>query len=235
MASFPQVRRILRMHSAHRTVGVSGLASSFRPCCWTEPLLAAEPPAAPMRVLLVSGFNDCCKHAALAAFERILLDRRDVRCEYVDLAAAETEGLADADCAVVFGRGLQIVGDWSAFDADAGTVPIFVSAKMGLSPLTPRAGDRTAMKVEVADAARWHPVLDGVGPFVSRDGIRAIGHLRANTTYLLIRRLADRVEPVAWVRHGDRRAVCTSLGCADDFGQPEFVRLVLNALDWVRR
>ena len=45
MASFPQVRRILRMHSAHRTVGVSGLASAFRPCCWTEPLLAAEPPA----------------------------------------------------------------------------------------------------------------------------------------------------------------------------------------------
>jgi hypothetical protein len=228
MAEYSQVRRILRMHPAHRTVGVSGVAPSFRPCCRTDRLLDAEPAAAPLRVLLVSGCNNCRHDAALAAFERILLDRRDVRCERVDLASAGRKGLADADCAVLFGRGLQIVGHWSAFEADAADGSQI--AEDGF-----QAGDPTATRVEVAGAARWHPVLDGVGPFISRHGVSAVAHPRMNATYLLIRRLADRVAPVAWTRHGENRAVCTSLGCAEDFGQPEFVRLLLNALDWVRR
>jgi hypothetical protein len=237
MASFSQDRRILRVHPAHRTVGVSGVASSFRPCGLSEPLFAAEPAAEPMRILLVSGRDDGRNRAALAAFEQTVLGARNVQCERVDLAVAERKGLADADCAVVFGRGLQIVGHWSAFDADAiaGNVPVLTSAKMGLSALAPQDNDRTATNVEIAGAACWHPVLDGVGPFVSRNVASTIAHRRTNTTYLLIVRSADRVMPVAWARDGDDRAVCTLLGHAEDFGQPEFVRLLQNALEWVRR
>jgi len=108
---------------------------------------------------------------------------------------------------------------------------------MGLSPLALPFQDnnRTATRIEVADAARWHPVLDGVGPFVSRNIVSTIAHPRGNTTCLLIGRLADGIVPVAWARHGDKRAVCTLLGDAEDFGQSEFVRLLQNALEWVRR
>lgn len=158
-----------------------------------------------MRVLLVSGSGG--DRAALAAFERILQDGRDVWCERVDLTTAEREGLAGADCAVVFGRGLQIIGHWSAFDADAAD--------------DFQEGDCTAARVELGNAARWHPVLKGVGPFVLK-GVPTIDCLRMDTTNLLIQRTAERVVPIVWARHGERRAVCTSLGRADDFRQPEF-------------
>jgi hypothetical protein len=235
MANFSQVRRILRLHPAHRTVGISGVASSFRPCYQFEPPSAIEPASAPMRVLLVSDFSDHRTDVALTAFERILLDRRNVRCRRVDLASADRKHPAGADCAVVFGLGLQIIGHWTAFKADAETAPVFAAAKAGQPPLMSQTGDRTAMKIEVADAARWHPVLDGVGPFIASHGIDAEARPHMNSTYLLIRRMADRVVPVAWARHGENRAVHTLLGHAEDFRQPEFTRLLLNALDWVRR
>ena len=109
MADFSQARRILYMHPAHRTVGVSGVASSFRPCRPVERPSSDEPAAALMRVSLVSRMTD---NRSVAAFERILAENGDVQCNRVDLASAERKALADADCAVVFGRGLQIVGRW---------------------------------------------------------------------------------------------------------------------------
>jgi hypothetical protein len=223
MADIPQVRRILRMHAAHRTVGVWGVSSPFRSSCRSEPLLAAEPAAATMRVLLAPAFDDGRNHAALAAFERILLGGRRVRCERVDLADVEMALLADADCAVVFGRCLQIVGRWSAFDADADAVAESADRDSGCA----------AAKIELSDAACWHPVLDGVGPFVSRIGVPALARLCMNATSLLIARLSNKVVPVVWARHGDNRAVCTSLSNAEDLRQPQLARLLQNAIDWV--
>jgi hypothetical protein len=115
-----------------------------------------------------------------------------------------------------------------------GTVPFFASARTGLSSLPPQAGDLTAMKIELSNAARWHPVLDGVGPFISHHVAFAEIHPHKNSTYLLIRRTADQVVPVAWARHGENRAVYTLLDHSEDFRQPEFVRLLLNAIEWVK-
>lgn len=222
MADSTQTRRILRMHAAHRTVGVSGIASSFRPCSRVEPHPTAEPDAATMRVSLVSCFNDGRSRAAIAAFERILLKTHNVDCERVDLASVEMTGLGDADCAIVFGRGLQIVGQWSAFDADDITEEGLVEH------------DHGTMNVELAAAARWHPVLDGVRPFSCRSGLPHVAHVRMDTTNLLIGRRAGSIVPIAWTRHGDERAFCTVLGDFEDFGHSEFVRLLLNAIEWVR-
>jgi type 1 glutamine amidotransferase len=42
--------------------------------------------------------------------------------------------------------------------------------------------------------------------------------------------------PVAWVWGGRRgRVFFTSLGSADDFRKPDFVRLVVNAIEWIGR
>jgi hypothetical protein len=239
MSDSSKVRRILRVHSAHRTVGVSGLALPYGSCRRSERPSAFEPEIEPVRVMLVSDLADRCDHAALAAFERILLGRCNVECLRAPLAVAEVRGLAGADCAVVFGRCLQIVGHWSAFDTDAaaetGTVPTLAPAKMGLSPLPPRDANCGTTRVELADAARWHPLLDGVGPFTVSGGASAAANLRREAAILLVTRLADGIVPVAWSRHGDHRAVCTLLGRAEDFEQPRFVRLLMNAIEWVSR
>jgi len=222
MADFSQARRILHMHPAHCTVGVSGVASSFRPCRPVERPSSDEPAAALMRVSLVSRMTDNRRVAAMAAFERILAENGDVQCDRVDLASAEREGLANADCAVVFGRGLQIVGRWSAFDADAIEDGGF------------EEDDGFETEVEIAAAARWHPVVDGVGPFIARNGFSHFPHLHRNVTHLLVRKWAGRVFPVAWACQGDGRAFCTLLGHPEDFRRREFVWLLLNALEWVR-
>jgi type 1 glutamine amidotransferase len=173
-----------------------------------------------MRVSLVSRMTD---NRSVAAFERILAENGDVPCNRVDLASAEREGLANADCAVVFGRGLQIVGRWSAFDADAIEQGDFGEDE----------GSET--EVEIAAAARWHPVVDGVGPFIARNRSSHSFHLHTDVTHLLVRKWAGRVFPVAWARQGDGRAFCTLLGHPEDFRRREFVRMLLNAIEWVRR
>jgi hypothetical protein len=214
MADFSQTRRILRLHPAHGTVGV---ASLFRPC------RDVEPTSLPIRVLLVSGLDNHHNDAAITAFERIVLNERNAECERVDLADVERHGLADADCAVVFGHGLQIVGQWSAFEAHLERFPLPLPMENAAS-----------LKIEAADAARWHPVLDGVGPFVSHRHVPAELRPPRNSTCLLVRRMTDRVVPVAWAQHGENRSVFTVLGHAEDFRQPAFARLLLNALEWVR-
>ena len=223
MADSSQVRRILYMHPAHRTVGVSGIASSFRQDRPADRPDADELAAVPLRVLLLSHARDDRGHAALTAFERILAARGDMRCNRIDLAAAKAGDLFDADCVVAFGRGIQIVGRWSASDANAIEDAVFEEA------------EGFEIEVEIAAAARWHPAVEGVGPFVARKGFSCPPHIPANAAPLLVRRWAGRVYPVAWARQGNDRAFCTTLGHPDDFRRQAFVRLLLNAIEWVGR
>ncbi|OHB83245.1 MAG: hypothetical protein A2V98_01910 [Planctomycetes bacterium RBG_16_64_12] len=45
--------------------------------------------------------------------------------------------------------------------------------------------------------------------------------------------LDDRVEPLTWTRtHGDRRVVYVGLGHPDDFRDPQFRQLLVNAVFW---
>jgi hypothetical protein len=221
MAGFSQVRRILHVHAAHRTVGVSGVASSFRPASRDEASPFAELAGQPLRVSLVCRFDDRGALAALAAFERILFEKRNIWCERVELPTAESEGLGNADCAVVFGRGLQIVSRWVDVDAEA-------IAGDGFEGVT-----GIATQVEIAPAADWHPVVDGIGPFMVFNSPAPMAGRHTDATSLLVRRGAGAIFPVAWVRQSGGRAFGTQLGRAEDFRQPEFVRLLLNAVDWV--
>jgi hypothetical protein len=220
MDSFSQVRRILHMHPAHRTVGVSGVAAPFRvgfPLQFQSADGAAD---TLVRISLVPCTADRRIAAAMAAFERILAGSSTLRCDRVSFATAEKEGLGEADCAVVFGRGLQVVGRWSAVDAGSVASGDFEGEE----------GFET--EVEVAPAARRHPVVDGVGTFIARRGVSQFSHSHQNVTCLLVRKWADRVFPVAWARESDGRAFYTSLGHPDDFRRREFVRLLWNAIQW---
>jgi hypothetical protein len=222
MSNFPKVRRILRLHAAHRTVGVSGVASPLCARSRGEPFSTLEPETQPLTVLLVSASDDHRSRAASAAFERTLLGRGDVQCERVDLAMARIRGLARCECAIVFGQGLQVVGHWSAFEAESLDNEI-------------REGGRALARIEVADSVRWHPLLDGVDSFTVPGGVPASVNIPVDATPLLVARSAHGIVPVAWARHGDDRSVYTLLGQVENSEQPEFVRLLLNAIEWVRR
>ncbi len=207
------------MHAAHRSVGVSGVAAPFRAGCPLEFPLAGEPRDVPVRVCLVPCATDRRIVASMTAFERILVGNGAWHCNRVDFATVEIEGLADADCAVVFGRGLQIVGRWSAIDADV----------IGLDGFQEEGFD---MEVEIAAAARRHPVVDGVGTFIARHGFSHSSHFYPDSTCLLVGKWEDEAFPVAWAQQCDGRAFYTLLGHPQDFRCRGFVRLLLNAMEW---
>lgn len=215
MADSPQVRRILYMHPAHRSVGVSGFASSFRSSRPAESLEKAE-----LRVLLVPAANDRRIAAAIEAFEQSVARNTDLHCERADFSAGARR-LANADCAIVFGRGLQIVGHWSDLDAD----------------LVEAGGweDSEAFdaEVEAASAARQHQLVQGVGRFIAVYQPAYLSSLHQDITCLLVRRWAGREFPVAWAQEHAGRAFYTVLGASHDFRRREFVRLLQNAIEWI--
>jgi hypothetical protein len=208
------------MHAAHRSVGVSGIAS-IRQRPSVERPWCGEPATASMRVSLVSRAYHNQSLAAMAAFERVLAGSSNLECHRLDLATAEADGLGDADCGIVFGRGLQILSRWSAFHAK-----LFACGGV-------EEDDGIETEIEVAAAARWHPVVDGVGRFIARSKPFYFAHFRAEERDVLVGKWRGEAFPVGWVRQGSSRAFYTSLGHPKDFRRREFVRLLLNAIEWV--
>jgi hypothetical protein len=207
------------MHAAHRSVGVSGGASAFRPYSVRRPS-DREPAATPIRVLLVPRSGNRQIVAAMRALERILAGNRGLHCKRLSNATADVEGLADADCAVVFGRGLQIVGRWSAVDAEIAAEGRFDE------------DESFETEVEIAAGARRHPVVDGISTFIARQRSSHSSHLPPDSICLLVRKWAGREFPVAWAHESEGRAFYTTLGHPDDFRSREFARLLLNAIEW---
>ena len=99
------------------------------------------------------------------------------------------EGLEDAECVLVFHRGLRVrvARHWSELDATSLLADASVhnpGTGSFVGPLRAEVGScrliangdgpifaGLAAKIEIAKAARWHPVVAGVEPFVCRNGV----------------------------------------------------------------
>jgi len=89
--------------------------------------------------------------------------------------------------------------------------------------------------VTTASKAKNHPILEDVQlPFTSNGSLYEVRPLRRSTTRLLIGTIPDKEpEPVAWTnRYKRARVFYTSLGHADDFNNPEFRKMLINAVFW---
>ncbi len=89
--------------------------------------------------------------------------------------------------------------------------------------------------VTIAARADSHPILAGVQmPFTSNGSLYEVRPLTNSTTRLLIGTIPDKEpEPVAWTnKYGNSRVFYTSLGHPDDFQNPHFRRLLINAVFW---
>jgi type 1 glutamine amidotransferase/nicotinamidase-related amidase len=86
-----------------------------------------------------------------------------------------------------------------------------------------------------APQAAGHPILKGVElPLLSGSSLYKTGPLVAGTQLLLVGTIPDQQsEPVAWTnRCKNSRVFYTSLGSPDDFQNPQFRRLLINAAFW---
>ena len=89
--------------------------------------------------------------------------------------------------------------------------------------------------VTPADGTERHPILAGIRtPFTSISSLYEVSPLAKSTKTLLIGAIPDKEpEPVAWTnRKGKSRVFYTSLGHVDDFKNPQFRRLLINAVFW---
>ncbi|SHE45740.1 Trehalose utilisation [Fodinibius roseus] len=89
--------------------------------------------------------------------------------------------------------------------------------------------------VAVAPGAADHPILEGFEPiqWQSTGNIYLIRLLDDQARVLLSGMAGDHVNPVAYTRRaGDSRVFYTSLGYPDDFEEPRYRNLLINAIDW---
>jgi type 1 glutamine amidotransferase len=78
-----------------------------------------------------------------------------------------------------------------------------------------------------------HPVLEGVNEFTSHGSLYANTPIAEDTTLLMTAEIPDHIEPVAWVRmNNGGRTFYTSLGHQQDFREPDFLRVIANAVLW---
>jgi type 1 glutamine amidotransferase len=89
-------------------------------------------------------------------------------------------------------------------------------------------------KVEIVAKAKDHPVLRGVQPFASQGSLYKNADVAKDVEVLLQGSIpGEKAQPMAWTRlHKGGRIFYTSLGHQKDFEEPNFVRLLANALYW---
>ncbi len=247
-------RRKFFMHSAHKTIGVSAGLAALQSCDLRR-FAAEEPSRQRLRLCLVSGSVLYKSDEALTTLQKHLADFDEVSCSRAFRQAKDDlpglEALEQSDCMLLFTRRMTIDGQQleciKRYCRRGGAVVGVRTASHGLEnwptfDTEVFGGDyqghysNESTEVRIVEAAKDHPVLAGVEPFCSRGTLYKNPDLAPDTTVLLAGSADGHVHPVAWTRPYRRgRVFYTSLGHLDDFRQPGFLRLLVNAIYWTTR
>lgn len=123
------------------------------------------------------------------------------------------------------GKHAEGLAEWQEFDRDV----------LG-GNYTGHHGNGLKTTIAAADSGRGHPVLDNVSPvsLVGNGSLYKVSPLAKTAQPLLVGSIPGQsAEPVAWTHsYGNSRVFYTSLGHPDDFRDPEFRRLLTNAVFW---
>jgi putative membrane-bound dehydrogenase-like protein len=216
----------------------------------------AKKDAGPLRVCLVSGSLEYQSDASLAALQKYVEKDFPVRCTRAFRKADDDlpglENLKTCDVMLLFTRRLTITGkqldavkqycragkpivavrtashafqNWPALDKEV--LGGNYQGHYGAGPV---------VRVQIAAAAKNHPVLAGVKPFTSAGSLYKNPGLARDITLLLVGSIPGHTEPVAWTRrHKGGRVFYTSLGHPKDFQDGDFRRLLVNALFWTAK
>ena len=218
-------QRRWHVHPAHAVVGVSILPSVFRSVGPREAWLA-DGRRRRLVLRLICGELDGRSAVRLFQCQRLFQDRlkADCRLSFVDLAEglSQVGPVVPTDCTVLLVQGITILRTDCDLEAEL------------LAAAHATACDWEPGEMAVAPAGLSHPLLNGVGPFLSRSGMPTPTGAGRGGVALLLGRKNGLSRPVAWAREsGGERMFHTALGCADDFSQPEFCRILARAVRWV--
>jgi type 1 glutamine amidotransferase len=115
--------------------------------------------------------------------------------------------------------------DWPAFVAD-----ILGCENRGYGP------QESGVDVSVIPEGANHPIIKDIQTkqWHSEGSIYQVAPLLdKEATVLLIGKMNDKTEPVAWTRiAGKNKVFYTSLGYPSDFNKPQFITLLINGIKW---
>ena len=239
------------MHSAHKTVGVSAGLAALRSCDPADLAVAGEARRT-LRVCLLSACPHYDSDRSLAAFEKYVEKHAKIKCSRVftkkkdDLPGLEI--LDKSDCLLLFARRMTIKGEQleqiKRYCRRGGAIVGVRTASHAFQNWLEMdkevlGGDyqghfgNKLTEVSIVEAAKDHPVLEGVKPFGSRGTLYKNPQIAKDATVLLTGTFPGQTFPVAWVRpHRGGRVFYTSLGHQLDFRDPSFLRLLRNAITW---
>lgn len=214
----------------------------------------AADPARPLKVCILSGCDTYQSEESLPPFQAFLEANYHVQCTRLVKQSVDNlpglEQLDDCDVVLVFIKRMKLSGEqleqfkayalsgkpivgvrtashavqtWLEFDQD-----VLGGNYHGHHPVEP------VTQIEVAADAGKHPILAGVTLTSVHDALyKNEGHA-ADINILLTGSIADQpVEPIAWTREtSGGRVFYTSLGAQDTFEDPNFRRMLANALFW---
>ena len=208
----------------------------------------------PLKVCIVSGAGEYEANESCAFFKALLEKRYAVTCTHIRSAdKAESlpgiEALKEADLLFVFLRRtspeaghLRIIQDWCKAGRPVMGVRTashafqnwlaFDKEVLG-GNYTGHYGGGVAAEVHFAEKAKDHPILAGLTPFASPYSLYKNTGLAGDVTLLATATAKGKTEPVAWTRlHNGGRVFYTSLGGPEDFRNPNFQRMLTNAVFW---
>lgn len=247
-------RRKFFMHSAHKTIGASAGLAALQACDLSGFSLDPPSKSAP-RVCLVSGSRRYKSDESLLALQAHLESNTQTQCTRA-FAHSKSElprlhHLDRCDCMVLFARRMEIEGESleriKAYCHRGGPIVAVRSADHGLQnwPTMDKEVlggdyqghyDNELAGITLVEAAKGHPVLAGVRPFLAHGTLYKHRDLATDAKVLLTGSFADHSHPVAWTRpNRGGRVFCTSLGHPEDFDEPDFLRLLTNAIFWTTR
>jgi putative membrane-bound dehydrogenase-like protein len=205
-----------------------------------------------IKVCLISGSLEYDSDTSLAAFQDFLEKNYPIKCtrafRKTDTDLPGLENLDTCDVAVFFTRRLKISGEQlervKKYCASGKPIVAIRTASHGFQNWLEmdkevfggnygnHYGPGTTKVTPVA-GAKDDPILRGVGPFETEGSLYRNTGLAADDHILLNGAIPDHLEPVAWTRlHNGGRVFYTSIGQQADFKNPQYLRLLVNAIYW---
>ena len=205
-----------------------------------------------IKVCLISGSLEYESDASLASLQTFLEKSYPIKCtrafRKTDADLPGLENLETCDVAVFFTRRLKINGEQleriKKYCASGKPIVAIRTASHGFQNwlemdkevLGGNYGNHYGpgtTKVTSVPGAKDDPILRGVGPFETVGSLYRNTGLSADSHVLLNGAIPDHVEPVAWTRlHNGGRVFYTSIGQQADFKNPQYLKLLVNAVYW---
>ena len=210
--------------------------------------------ASPLKLCMVSGSFEYDSEASLKVFDRHVRDEYGMETTTVVFCSEDDDqslaALDDSDVLLTFTRrlntsgaeldrfvkycaaGKPVVGVRTASHGFQNYLAFDKEVLGGNYNMHYKPGPAVTVEIASGEAA-WHPILDGVGGFVTRGSLYRNEPIADDTTLLLTGTSVDATEPVAWTRlHEGGRVFYTSLGHQQDFEEAAFLRLLSNGVLW---